>query len=138
LFSDRGVGHLDGYIAHPAAYFVGKGAVPHCPRGGGKIVGRWRKPVMVSHASPAGWRSVIMIEPEYAASLAQGIHGVAMDYILFPGPDQRTFADDAEFSAHVRHVMLKSPDVPSVQRLEALWEAFQQSHAGIRERAARL
>ena len=138
LFSDRGVGHLDGYIAHPHAYFLDQGAVPHCPRGGGKIVGRWRKPVMVSHASPAGWRSVIMIEPDYAAALAQGIHGVAMDYILFPGPDQRTFAEDADFSAHVRHVMLKSQPLPTVQRLEELWDAFQQSHVAIRERAAKL
>jgi hypothetical protein len=138
LFSDRGVGHLDGYIAHPGAFFLQHSAIPHCPRGGGKIVGRWRKPLILSHASPAGWRSVIMIEPQFAASLAQGIQGGAMDYILFPGPDKRTFADGAEFSAHIRHVMLKSPEVPGTQQLQRLWDDFQRSHKAIHERSSRL
>ena len=136
-FADRGVTHLDGYVVHPRAYFLEQDAIPHCPRGGGKIVGRWRRPVMVSHASPAGWRSVIMIEAEYAASLAHGIEGGAMDYVLFPGPDQPKFADRSEFSAHIRHIMLKSPALPAVQRLEELWDDFETSHPGIRERAAK-
>jgi hypothetical protein len=138
LFADRGVGHLDGYIAHPRAYFHEKNAVPHCPRGGGKIVGRWRRPVIISHASPAGWRSIVMIEPEYAAALAQGIEGNAMDYILFPGPQMLTFAVNTAFSAHIRHVMLKSPELPTIGRLEELWRSFERAHVTIREKAARL
>jgi hypothetical protein len=137
-FADRGVTHLDGYIAHPQAYFFADGAIPHCPRGGGKVVGRWRSPIMVSQASPAGWRSIIMLDEEHAASLAQGIGGEAMDYILFPGPEQRTFTAGKEFSAHIRHLMLKSPELPNVERLRDLWNEFQQSHDAIRERAARL
>jgi hypothetical protein len=137
LFSDRGVGHLDGYIAHPRAYFLEGGAVPHCPRGGGKIVGRWRRPVMVSQASPAGWRSIIMIEPRYAAALTQGVEGKAMDYILFPKPDDRKFAGNADFSVHIRHTMLKSPELPKIERLEELWQEFEMSHAEVRKRAAR-
>jgi hypothetical protein len=136
-FADRGVGHLDGFIAHPQAYFLDEGAIPHCPRGGGKIVGRWRQPLMVSQASHAGWRSVIMIEPQYAGALAQGIHGVAMDYILFPGPDQRACANGAEFSAHIRHVMLKSPELPAAEPLHELWNEFQRSHDEIRELTSR-
>jgi hypothetical protein len=131
-FADRGVMHLDGYVAHPQAYFLKNGAIPHCPRGGGKVVGRWHRPVMVSHASPAGWRSVIFIEAKHAASLAQGIEGGAMDYVLFPGPDQQTFAAGSEFSTHVRHVMLKSPELPAVSRLEELWDDFQKAHRTIR------
>ena len=138
LFSDRGVSHLDGYIAHPRAYFLAQDAVPHCPRGGGKLVGRWKKPVMVSHASPAGWRSIIMIEPQFASALAQGIDGVAMDYILFPSPDERSFADDAQFATHIRHVMLRSPELPTMQRLEELWTDFERSHAATHDRAAQL
>jgi hypothetical protein len=137
-FADRGVGHLDGYIAPPGAYFAKQGAVPHCPRGGGKIVGRWRWPVMVSHTSAAGWRSVVMIEARYAAALTQGIEGKAMDYILFPGPDRRTFADGAEFSVHIRHTLLKSRELPTIERLEELWQTFEASHAEVRERAGRL
>jgi hypothetical protein len=138
LFSDRGVTHLDGYIAHPQAYFLAQNAVPHCPRGGGKVVGRWKKPVMVSHASPAGWRSIIMIEPQYAAALAQGIEGEAMDYILFSGPAGRSFADGAALSAHIRHVMLRSPELPTTHRLEELWSDFKHSHATAHKRAGQM
>ncbi len=137
LFADRGVSHLDGYVTHPGAYFLERNAIPRCPRGDGKIVGRWLHPVMVSQASPAGWRSVVMIEPQYAASLAQGIKGKAMDYILFPGPQERSFAKNAEFVVHIRHCMLKSPDLPSTQRLQGLWDDFQKSHKVIRNSAAR-
>jgi hypothetical protein len=137
-FADRGVGHLDGYVAHPAAYFLKQNAIPHCPRGGGRIVGRWRKPVMVSQASPAGWRSVIMLEAAFAAALTQGIEGRAMDYIVFPAAKERSFAKGAEFSVHIRHVMLKSTELPATRRLEDLWTDFEQSHTAAKELAARL
>jgi hypothetical protein len=60
-----------------------------------------------------------------------------MDYILFPGPAKRTFAGGDIFSAHIRHVLLKSPELPSVERLEELWSDFAKSHAATRNRAAR-
>lgn len=130
-FSDHGVSHLDGYVVHPKAYFAADGAVPHCPRGDGKIVSTWYRPVMVSHASPAGWRSVIMVEAEYAASLAQGIRGAAMDYIVFPGPDKKTFPDQDAFAVHVRHQLIKSPQLPTTDTLQQLWNAFEASHAEV-------
>ncbi len=138
LFSERGVSHLDGYVAHPDAYFLEGRAIPHCPRGGGKVVGRWHRPMMVSHPSPAGWRSIIMLEAAHAGALAQGIEGGAMDYILFPGPKLQTFRSGETFSAHIRHVMLKSAELPTIQQLQRLWDDFEQSHATMRQRAARL
>jgi hypothetical protein len=60
-----------------------------------------------------------------------------MDYILFPAPDKPTFGDGADFSAHIRHTMLKSPELPTIRRLEELWQTFEMSHAVVRERAAR-
>jgi hypothetical protein len=137
-FADRGVRHLDGYVVHPDAYFLRQGAIPHCPRGGGKIVGKWLRPLMASNASPAGWRSIVMIEASHAASLAHGIEGQAMDYILFPGPNQTTFAEKSEFSAHIRQVMLKSPGLPTRQELESLWESFERSHESIHRRASKI
>lgn len=137
-FSDRGVSHLDGYIAHPRAYYLQQGAIPHCPRGGGKIVGQWCRPVLVSHASPAGWRSIIMLEASHTAALAQGIEGEAMDYIVFPGPDKPTFPAGDEFSVHIRHVMLQSPELPDATRLEQLWNAFEQSHVTVHRQANRV
>jgi hypothetical protein len=136
-FADRGVGHLDGYIAHPSAYFLKAGALPHCPRGGGRIVGRWQKPVMVSQASPAGWRTIILVEAEFAAALTQGIQGKAMDYILFPSAKERMFANGDEFSVHVRQVMLWSPELPAKRQLEELWTEFEGSHIAIKNLAAR-
>jgi hypothetical protein len=136
-FADRGVAHLDGYIANPSAYFVKDGAVPHCPRGGGKVVGHWHKPVTVSQASPAGWRSIILVEAAFAAALTQGIQGKAMDYVVFPSAKERTFANGDEFSVHIRQVMLKSPALPSKPQLEELWSDFERSHAEINTHAAR-
>lgn len=134
-FADYGVEHLDGYVVHPEAYFAASGAIPHCPRGGGKIVSQWHRPVLVSHASPAGWRSVILIEDKYAAGLAQGIRGAAMDYIVFPGPDKKVFEDQAAFAVHIRHHLIKSPDLPTIDILEQLWTQFEESHVAIHELA---
>jgi hypothetical protein len=136
-FVDRGVNHLDGYIAHPSSYFLNAGALPHCPRGGGKLVGCWHKPVMVSQTSPAGWRSVILVEAEFAAALTQGIQGKAMDYILFPSANERTFSNGREFSVHIRHVMLQSPALPSIEQLKELWARFERDHVAIKDLAAR-
>jgi hypothetical protein len=135
-FAEHGVEHLDGYVSHPDAYFRSTGAVPHCPRGGGKIVSTWHRPVLVSHPSAEGWRSVILIEARYASALAQGIRGKAMDYIVFPGPDARTFPDESAFAVHVRHHLLKSSELPTLQTLAALWDNFEQAHDKIHRLAA--
>ncbi|MCA9232197.1 MAG: hypothetical protein KDA57_16230, partial [Planctomycetales bacterium] len=137
-FADRGVRHLNGYVSHPDAYFANQGAIPHCPRGAGRIVARWHRPVLVSHASPAGWRSVILLEANYAAALAQGIEGAAMDYIVFPGPDKRTFADGEEFAVHVRHQLINSPEMPSSEHLAVLWNSFVAAHETVHRRATEL
>ena len=135
-FLELGVDHLDGYVVHPDAYFAASGAIPHCPRGGGKIVSTWHRPVLVSHPSPAGWRSVILIEAEYAAALAQGIRGAAMDYIVFPGPNMEVFEDHALFSVHIRHYLIKSPELPTTDTLENLWTQFEASHEAIHKLAS--
>ncbi len=132
-FAEFGVEHLDGYVVHPQAYYASRGAIPHCPRGGGKIVAKWQRPVLVSHSSPAGWRSVILVEAKYAASLAQGIRGAAMDYILFPGPDVPTFADQTAFAVHVRHHLIKSPELPAMEKLQQLWDEFEKSHQAVHQ-----
>jgi len=130
-FSEHGVKHLEGYVSHPDAYFAEREAIPHLPRGGGKIVSHWYRPVLVSHPSPAGWRSVILIEAQYAAGLAQGIRGAAMDYILFPGPVKQTFENNAVFAVHIRHHLIKSPALPTTEVLQQLWAQFEDSHEAI-------
>jgi len=133
-FADRGVEHLNGYVANPQAYFLSGGAIPHCQRGDGKIVAKWHRPVLVSQASPGGWRSVIMLDPEFTAGLSQGIHGGAMDYIIFPGTRATVFEHGTSFSVHVRHYLLKSPKLPSPATIETLWEEFRVSHESIQNR----
>jgi len=135
-FAEHGVEHLDGYVVHPNAYFAERGAIPHCPRGGGKIVSKWHRPVLISHPSPAGWRSVILIEAKYAAGLAQGIRGAAMDYIVFPGPAVQTFEDQTSFAVHVRHHLIKSPELPTTDALEQLWSSFEAAHAAVHQLAS--
>ncbi len=130
-FSDHEVAHLDGYVSHPDAYFNERGAIPHLPRSGGKIDTQRYRPVLVSHTSPSGWRSVILIEAQNAAGLAQGIRGAAMDYILFPGPNKKVFECDAEFAAHIRHHLIKSPELPTTAVLQQLWAQFQESHEAV-------
>ena len=134
-FSEFGVEHLDGYVVHPDAYYAGRGAIPHCPRGGGKIVTKWHRPVLVSHPSPSGWRSVILVQAKYAASLAQGIRGAAMDYILFPGPNVPKFENQASFAVHVRHHLVKSPDLPTIDTMQKLWNRFERSHLSVHDLA---
>jgi hypothetical protein len=61
-----------------------------------------------------------------------------MDYILFPAAKERSFASGARFTVHIRHVMLKSAELPATRRLEELWADFEQSHAAVKERDAQL
>jgi len=124
-WNEKGVDHLDGFIANPDAYFFEEGNVPHLPRGDGKIVGSWKKPVLVSNPTPGGWRSIILLDPSTTATLAQGMGGPAMDYVIFPGPDQKAFPDGDSFVARIRHHILHSPELPTPETLEALYENFE-------------
>lgn len=133
-WNEKGVDHLDGYIAHPEAYFLKSGRVPHVPRGEGRIVGTWRHPVLVSNPTPEGWRSVILCEEETTAALAQGMGGPAMDYILHPGAGLKVFADGEEFTAQIRHVLLKSNNLPETERLNVLWKSFEQNRGDVFDR----
>ena len=127
LWSERGVGHLDGYVSSPAAYFAGDGGIPHCPRGNGRLMGTWRHPVLVSHASPAGWRSVILLDPETTAAVTSGMEGTAMDFIFYPGHKKRVFPSGGRFRSHLRHLMIKSPGLPTREQLEDWWMEFRQA-----------
>lgn len=133
-----GISHLDGFVAGPRAWFRPQGRLPNWPREEGKLVGTWHHPVLVSHASEAGWRSVILIEESGCAALTQGMEGNAMDYILYPGPDHRTFGSDQAFSVHIRHHLLRSPELPTSSRLEGLWKSFSSAHEAMHEQARRL
>jgi hypothetical protein len=138
LWSERRVGHLNGYVASPNSWVQQDDRIPHCPRGGGRIVGEWKHPVLVSHASPDGRRFVLMIEEARCTAVAQGMEGNAMDYILYPEHTQRAFANDASFSVHIRHHIIKSPEPPEPDRLERLWKAFEESYKEAHRRAAKL
>ncbi len=73
LWKDREAGHLNGYVSSSEAYFQPGGSIPHCPRGKGRIIGAWRHPVLVSHASPEGWRSVILLDPDTTGGVADSV-----------------------------------------------------------------
>ena len=127
MWADRGAGHLNGYVSSPEAYFLGEGGIPHCPRGNGRLMGTWRHPVLVSHASPAGWRSVILLDPETTAAVTCGMEGTAMDYIFYPGHRERVFPPGGRFRSHLRHLMVKNPGLPTREQLDKWWMEFQQA-----------
>ncbi len=138
LWKDREAGHLNGYVSSAEAYFQSSGKIPHCPRGKGRIIGAWRHPVLVSHASPEGWRSVILLDPDTTGGIACGMQGVAMDFIFYPGHRERVFQPGSSFTANMRHLMVKSPGLPSRAQLEGWWSQFQQSRSEVRQRIGRL
>ena len=131
LWKDRGASHLNAYVTSSQAYFRPGGRIPHCPRGEGRIVGTWHHPVLVSHASPGGWRSVILLDQDTTGAIACGMQGVAMDFIFYPGHRQRIFQSGSSFSSHLRHLLVKSPDLPSLQQLEEWWRQFRESKSKV-------
>ena len=137
LWEDREAGHLNGYVTSSDAYFQSSGNIPHCPRGKGRIIGTWHHPVLVSHASPEGWRSVILLDPDTTGAVACGMRGVAMDFIFYPGHKERVFQKGGSFRSHLRHLMVKSPGLPSRQQLEGWWRRFQESRSDVRQRIGR-
>ncbi len=137
LWKDREAGHLNGYVTSSEAYFQPSGSIPHCPRGKGRIIGAWRHPVLVSHASPKGWRSVILLDPDTTGGVACGMQGVAMDFIFYPGHRERVFQSGSSFTSNMRHLMVKSPGLPSRAQLEGWWTQFQESRSEIRRRIGR-
>ena len=134
LWADRGVGHLDGYVSSPEAYFQRAGRIPHCPRGGGRLIGNWHHPVLVSQPSPAGWRSVILLDPETTAAVTCGMEGTAMDFIFYPGHKKRVFPSKARFRSHLRHLMVKNPGLPNRDQLEDWWSEFQRARPDLARR----
>ena len=134
LWADRGVGHLDGYVSSPEAYFQRAGRIPHCPRGGGRLIGNWHHPVLVSQPSPAGWRSVILLDPETTAAVTCGMEGTAMDFIFYPGHKRRVFPSEDRFRSHLRHLMVRNPGLPTRDQLEDWWSEFQQARPDLGRR----
>ncbi len=134
LWADRGVGHLNGYVSSPEAYFHKDGRIPHCPRGNGRLIGTWRHPVLVSQGSPAGWRSVILLDPETTAAITCGMQGTAMDFIFYPGHTEQVLPPGGGFRSHLRHLMVKNPGLPTREQLEAWWMEFQQARPDLERR----
>jgi hypothetical protein len=66
------------------------------------------------------------------------MEGNAMDDILYPGPGERSFANGGSFSAHVRHGLIHSVELPAPQRLAALGRRFKAAHEAVDHRAATL
>ncbi|MEX0712328.1 MAG: hypothetical protein WD278_08255, partial [Pirellulales bacterium] len=126
-FSDRGGTHLDFYVTAKGSPFEKLGRIPHCARGGGKIKAVWRHPALVSQPGPSGHRHVVLCEEARTAGVAQGMSGVAQDYILFPPGG--TLRAGEPFSAHVRHLLVKpAADELLAKELEAWWNAFAEDH----------
>ena len=125
-FLDLFVFHLQAFVVDPGSPFLELNSIPHFPRTEGLINATWRFPLMVGHATDRGWRHVILAEPEYAAGISCGMKGVAMDYVLYPG--RLRFEAGERFTAHIRHLAMRRPELPGVSELEQLQQRFESEH----------
>ena len=125
-FLDIFVFHLQAFVVDPASPFLELGCIPHFPKTEGLINAAWRFPVLVGHATGCGWRHVILMEREHTAGISCGMKRVAMDYALYPG--KLSFEAGERFTAHVRHLVIRSPELPATSRLEDMWQRFVSDH----------
>ena len=134
-FLDIFVFHLQAFVVDPASPFIELGCIPHFPRSEGLINATWNFPVLVGHATDCGWRHVILMERQYTAGISCGMKGVAMDYAIYPG--KLSFDPGQRFTAHVRHLIIRSPELPTMSHLEGLWQQFEVDHDDVKKRLAR-
>jgi len=80
----------------------------------------------VGHATDAGWRHVILTERQHTAGISCGMRGVAMDYVLYPG--KLSLEPGEKFTTHVRHLIIRSPELPTTSHLEDLWRQFESDN----------
>ena len=122
-FLDIGGYHIDRLIVAPGSPFLEGGAVPHCPRGDGRVGGSWAHPALVSHPAPGGERHLILFEPATTAAVCMGGGGPPMDYITWPG--SLAFAAGSRYTTRVRHLLTPLPAGGEVERLQELWTEFE-------------
>jgi len=129
-YRQAGSRHLDYYVTAPGSIFARLGRVPHCPRGGGAVKATWKHPVSVSLPGPGGYRHVVMSEEARTSAIAQGMSGIAQDYLVYPpagrlGPGQT-------FRVHVRHLIVRATDEQLPRRLDRWWAEFVRDHERVR------
>lgn len=127
---DIGIEHLDKFIVAEGSPIDEAGSLPHFPRTEGLVGAHWKKPVLVGQRTSRNWRHVVMVEQTYAAAITLGMTGVAMDYVLYPG--RLVFQPGESFTNHIRHFLLRSPDLPELERLGQLYHEFGQDHERIK------
>ena len=125
-FLDIFVFHLQAFVVDPSSPFLELNCIPHFPRTEGVINATWRFPLLVGQATDAGWRHVILMERQHTAGISCGMKGVAMDYVVYPG--KLCLEPGESFTAHVRHFVIRSPELPAISRLEGMWHQFESDH----------
>lgn len=132
-YRDRGSQHLDYYVTAKGSRFDKLKHVPHCPRGGGLVKDVWQHPISISHPDPRGYRHIVMSEEARTAAIAQGMKGIAQDYLIYPpGGD---LAPGESFGVHVRHLLVKVPEDELVGRLAQWWGEFVKDHQDVHRQA---
>ena len=125
-FVDIFVFHLQAFVVDSNSPFLELNSIPHFPRSEGVINATWKFPLLVGHATDAGWRHVILMEQQYTAGISCGMKGVAMDYVLYPG--KLGLEPGEKFTTHLRHLVIRSSKLPATSYLEGLWRQFESEH----------
>ena len=125
-YKDVGSRHLDYYVTAAGSMFHKLGRVPHCPRGGGNVRATWKHPVSVSLSNSNGYRHVLMTEERRTAAIAQGMRGIAQDFLIYPTDAQLRLGE--KFRVHVRHLIVKVSEKQLPEQLKLWWSKFAGEH----------
>ncbi len=128
-YRDVGSIHLEYYVTQAGSLFDRLGYIPHCPRGGGKVKDRWKYPVSISLPSPREFRHMVLTEQAHTAAIAQGMYGLAQDYLIYP--TDGILEVDGVFSVHIRHLLVRIPAQELLQRVDDLWSEFTNDHVRV-------
>tara|TARA_B100001123_G_C14423491_1_gene675639 strand:- start:177 stop:425 length:249 start_codon:yes stop_codon:yes gene_type:complete len=71
-----------------------------------------------------------MTEEAHTAAIAQGMHGIAQDFLIYPTAGR--LKAGASFRMHVRHLVTKATDKELPKKLNRWWSEFSRDHKRIR------
>lgn len=94
------------------------------PFTGEATAGVWSLPVLVSGATPGGWRVATLLDPATAAAIG-GEGRSLLDYAVFSGSDSGVFKKGESFVARARHCFIRSDGPPSPADLKEMFDRFE-------------
>lgn len=84
----------------------------------------WSLPILVSGATPGGWRVATLLDPNTAAAVG-GEGRLIQEYVVFSGSESAVFKKGESFVARARHCFIRSEDPPTPADLKEMFDRFE-------------